>query len=80
MGKKVLPVCYGDKVTNVINDLHLTFNPVTFDTLGAFSAQQLDKKANKIDTARIAELRANADSQFFALDNFIASKGGTVIK
>ncbi|MDO4848031.1 MAG: glycosyltransferase [Clostridiaceae bacterium] len=80
LGKKVLPICYGDKVTNVINDLHLMFNPVTFDTLGEYSAEQLDKKANSIDAARIAELRANADSQFAALDNYIASRGGTVIR
>ena len=80
LGKKVLPICYGDKVTNVINDLHLMFNPVTFETLGKYSAEQLDKKANSIDTARIAELRANADSQFSALDNYIASRGGLVIR
>ena len=79
-GKKVLPICYGDKVMNVINDLHLMFNPVTFDTLGEYSAEQLDKKANRIDAHRIAELRANADSQFSALDNYIASRGGTVIR
>ncbi len=80
LGKKVLPICYGDKVTNVINDLHLMFNPVTFETLGKYSAEQLDKKANSIDAARIAELRTNADSQFAALDNYIASRGGTVIR
>lgn len=79
LGKKVLPICYGDKVTNVINDLSLTANPVKFEELGKFTAEQLDEKANSLEAQRIAELRGEADSQFHALDKFILSKHGTVI-
>lgn len=80
LGKKVLPVCYSSKVTNVIDDLKLTDEAVTLEDFGNRSAAELAARVNRLDPQRIAELREEADAQFQALDRWIGTRGGTVVR
>lgn len=79
LGKRVLPICYGDKITNVIDDLNLTRQAVSFEQLDKLSAEELAARVNSIPDKRIAELRRDAMAQFYALDRYISSLGGTVL-
>ena len=79
-GKKVLPICYSDKVSNVIDDLSLCFDPVRLETLGGFSCEDLDIKAKAIYPEEVSVLREQADRQFEGFDRYVESKSGQIIK
>ncbi len=77
-GKKVLPVCYGDKMTNVIEDLHLSDNYIKIGFDAETSVTDFYLRANTLDEVKIKKLSEDAQGQFAKLDKFAQKRGATV--
>ena len=71
LGKKVLPVCYSDKTTNVIRDLSLTETWAEIQHPETYPATSIIDSFHSLPSERIAELATAADTQFAALDKYL---------
>lgn len=79
-GKKVLPICYGDKMSNVISDLTLSESVITLDKLSSLTADELIPLANTVPEGKINELSHLATEQFAGFDKFVSRHHGEITK
>lgn len=78
--KKVLPIVYSNKMSNVIDDLNLSFNYVRLEGIEKYSCAELDERAKAIYPEEIKEVSEQADKQFEGFDRYIQSKFGEIVK
>ena len=79
-GKKVLPLCYSKKTSNVLEDLRLVENPIMFEDIPKFTADELISRANTITEERKNELGELSKQQFAALDGFVEKRHGEIVQ
>lgn len=77
-GKKVLPICYGDKMSNVISDLTLSESVITLDKLSSLTAEELIPLANTVPEKKINELSHLAMEQLAGFDKFVSRHHGEI--
>ncbi|MBO4467772.1 MAG: polysaccharide pyruvyl transferase family protein [Clostridia bacterium] len=77
--KKVLPVSYNIKVTNMLNDLSVS-DYIEFDEIGKYSGEELIGMLLKAAPHDIRDIKKSALSHFKALDDFIEKKGGKIVR
>ncbi|MBE6827614.1 MAG: glycosyltransferase [Ruminococcaceae bacterium] len=79
-GKDVLPICYGDKMSNVVRDFVLSAETIKMTELGRYSVQELDILRNSLGAEQIAHLSARASEQFAGLDRYAEKKHCEIIR
>lgn len=77
-GKRVLPICYSEKMSNVISDLSLSESIITLDKLSSLTADELIPLANTVPEEKINELSHLATEQFAGFDKFISRHHGEI--
>ncbi len=77
-GKRVLPICYSEKMSNVISDLSLSESIITLDKLSSLTADELIPLANTVPEEKINELSHLATKQFAGFDKFISRHHGEI--
>ena len=71
-GKKVLPVCYSDKMTNVLEDLKLSGNYVDIRNLSTYPEHDILDLFSEADPEKIEKIRSQAADQFLRLDQYLS--------
>ena len=71
-GKKVLPVCYSDKMTNVLGDLELTEHYVDIRNLSTYPEHDILDLFSEADSEKIEKIRSQAADQFLRLDQYLS--------
>ncbi|MBQ5995343.1 MAG: glycosyltransferase [Clostridia bacterium] len=79
-GKKVLPIIYSDKMSNVIDDLGLCFDKVRLEKLSDFSCDDLDLRVRGIYPEEVRVISSEADRQFEGFDRYIEHKNGEIVR
>lgn len=77
-GKKVLPICYSEKMSNVISDLSLSDSIITLDNLSSLTADELIPLANIVPEEKINEISHLATEQFAGFDKFVSRHHGEI--
>ena len=77
-GKKVLPICYSEKMSNVISDLSLSDSIITLDKLSSLTADELIPLANTVSEEKINEISHLATEQFAGFDKFVSRHHGEI--
>lgn len=77
-GKKVLPICYSEKMSNVISDLSLSESIITLDNLSSLTADELIPLANIVPEEKINEISHLATEQFAGFDKFVSRHHGEI--
>lgn len=77
-GKKVLPICYSEKMSNVISDLSLSDSIITLDNLSSLTADELIPLANIVPEEKISEISHLATEQFAGFDKFVSRHHGGI--
>lgn len=77
-GKKVLPICYSEKMSNVISDLSLSDSIITLDNLSGLTADELIPLANIVSEEKINEISHLATEQFAGFDKFVSRHHGEI--
>lgn len=77
-GKRVLPICYSEKMSNVISDLTLSESIITLDKLSSLTADELIPLANTVPEEKINELSHLATEQFAGFDKFVSRHHGEI--
>ena len=77
-GKKVLPLCYSEKTSNVLTDLGLSDSPIMFEDIPNFTAEELIARANAITEERKNELCGMSKQQFAGFDKFVKKRRGEI--
>lgn len=77
-GKKVLPICYSEKMSNVISDLSLSDSIITLDNLSSLTADELISLANIVPEEKINEISHLATEQFAGFDKFVSRHHGEI--
>lgn len=77
-GKKVLPICYSEKMSNVISDLSLSDSIITLDNLSSLTADELIPLANTVPEEKISEISHLATEQFAGFDKFVSRHHGEI--
>lgn len=77
-GKRVLPICYSEKMSNVISDLSLSESIITLDKLSSLTADELIPLANTVPEEKINELSHLATGQFAGFDKFVSRHHGEI--
>lgn len=77
-GKKVLPICYSEKMSNVISDLSLSESIITLDKLSSLTADELIPLANTVSEEKINELSHLSAEQFAGFDKFVSRHHGEI--
>lgn len=77
-GKKVLPICYSEKMSNVISDLSLSDSIITLDNLSSLTADELISLANIVPEEKIDEISHLATKQFAGFDKFVSRHHGEI--
>ncbi len=77
-GKKVLPLCYSEKTSNVLTDLGLSDSPIILEDIPNFTAEELIVRANKITEERKNELCEMSKQQFAGFDKFVKKHRGEI--
>ena len=77
-GKRVLPICYSEKMSNVISDLSLSESVITLDKLSGLTADELIPLANTVPEEKINELSHLATEQFAGFDKFVSRHHGEI--
>ena len=77
-GKKVLPICYSEKMSNVISDLSLSDSIITLDNLSSLTADELIPLANTVPEEKINEISHLATEQFAGFDKFVSRHHGEI--
>lgn len=77
-GKKVLPICYSEKMSNVISDLSLSDSIITLDNLSGLTADELIPLANTVPEEKINEISHLATEQFAGFDKFVSRHHGEI--
>lgn len=77
-GKKVLPICYSEKMSNVISDLSLSDSIITLDNLSGLTADELIPLANTVPEEKINEISHLATEQFAGFDKFVSRHHGKI--
>ena len=77
-GKRVLPICYSEKMSNVISDLTLSESVITLDKLSSLTADELIPLANTVPEEKINELSHLATEQFAGFDKFVSRHHGEI--
>lgn len=77
-GKKVLPICYSEKMSNVISDLSLSDSIITLDNLSSLTADELIPLANIVPEEKINEISHLATEQFAGFDKFVSRHHGKI--
>lgn len=77
-GKKVLPICYSEKMSNVISDLSLSDSIITLDNLSSLTADELIPLANIVSEEKINEISHLATEQFAGFDKFVSRHHGEI--
>lgn len=77
-GKRVLPICYSEKMSNVISDLSLSESIITLDKLSSLTADELIPLANTVPEEKINELSHLATEQFAGFDKFVSRHHGEI--
>lgn len=77
-GKKVLPLCYSEKTSNVLTDLGLSDSPIMFEDIPNFTAEELISRANSITENRKNELCEMSKRQFAGFDKFVKKHRGEI--
>lgn len=76
--KKVLPICYSEKMSNVISDLSLSESIITLDNLSSLTADELIPLANIVPEEKINEISHLATEQFAGFDKFVSRHHGEI--
>jgi colanic acid/amylovoran biosynthesis protein len=77
-GKKVLPLCYSKKTSNVLTDLKLSDSPIMLEDISNFTADELVSRANAITEERKNELCEMSKQQFAGFDKFVKKHRGEI--
>ncbi len=77
-GKKVLPLCYSEKTSNVLTDLGLSDSPIILEDIPNFTAEELIVRANEITEERKNELCEMSKQQFAGFDKFVKKHRGEI--
>lgn len=77
-GKKVLPICYSEKMSNVISDLSLSDSIIMLDNLSSLTADELIPLANTVPEEKINEISHLATEQFAGFDKFVSRHHGEI--
>lgn len=77
-GKKVLPICYSEKMSNVISDLSLSESIITLDNLSSLTADELIPLANIVPEEKINEISHLSTEQFAGFDKFVSRHHGEI--
>lgn len=77
-GKKVLPICYSEKMSNVISDLSLSDSIITLDNLSGLTADEFIPLANTVPEEKINEISHLATEQFAGFDKFVSRHHGEI--
>ena len=77
-GKKVLPICYSEKMSNVISDLSLSDSIITLDNLSSLTADELIPLANTVPEEKINEISHLATEQFAGFDKCVSRHHGEI--
>lgn len=77
-GKRVLPICYSEKMSNVISDLSLSESIITLDKLSSLTADELIPLANTVSEEKINELSHLSAEQFAGFDKFVSRHHGEI--
>lgn len=78
-GKKVLPVCYNQKMNYVLADLTFDGHVWNMDTLCAADTNDVIAALESQPVCDVSVPRAQAIAQFEKLDAFVQQHGGTVV-
>jgi len=79
-GKKVLPLCYSEKTSNVITDLELSDKPIMLENIGDYTARQLIDMAELITADRADALCKQSRQQFAGFDKFVKKHRGEIVE
>ena len=77
-GKKVLPLCYSKKTSNVLTDLNLSDSPIMLEDISNFTADEIISRANAITEERKNELCEMSKQQFAGFDKFVKKRRGEI--
>lgn len=77
-GKRVLPICYSEKMSNVMSDLSLSESIITLDKLSSLTADELIPLANTVPEKKINELSHLSAEQFAGFDKFVSRHHGEI--
>ena len=77
--KKVLPICYNDKVKSMLLDIGQN-DFIDLDNIGSFSGKDLYNKLISKPVVDIDIIKEKSKLQFEALDNYISKRRGKIIK
>ncbi|MBO4834646.1 MAG: glycosyltransferase [Lachnospiraceae bacterium] len=71
LGKKVLPLCYSNKMTNVLEDLKLADRYLDIRKPDEYPADHILHLFAEADREKIEKIRENAADQFLKLDQYL---------
>ena len=71
LGKKVLPLCYSDKMTNVLDDLKLADRYLDIRKYDEYPEDPILPLFAEADPGKIEKIRVDAADQFLKLDQYL---------
>ncbi len=79
-GKKLIPLCYKQKMHLVLDDICFNERILDMEAVCDMEIRVLNEWIMQIKPFDVEEQKARAHEQFLRLDEYIAKKGGTVVK